>query len=184
MNAVHAEFLAQISESNDMAEWVQRDHGKGEIDRAGTLLIPWWKGLDKPERLGMLYMIVQNWRTSHALPLNVFQAGLRQRAKRIEERVIVAQRLKRFSSMMNKLVREPNMKLSQMQDLGGCRAIMSSVDAVDKLYELYRGHEPLSASEAAVKCYDYIRYPKSDGYHGIHIVGRYVARQENREPWN
>jgi len=129
-------------------------------------------------------MIVQNWRTSHALPLNVFQAGLRQRAKRIEERVIVAQRLKRFSSMMNKLVREPNMKLSQMQDLGGCRAIMSSVDAVDKLYELYRGHEPLSASEAAVKCYDYIRYPKSDGYRGIHIVGRYVARQENREPWN
>jgi len=175
---------AQINESNDMAEWVRREYGKGEIDRGGALLIPWWKGLTHPEGLGHLYTVAQNWRTSHALPLNVFQAGLRQRAKRVEEKILVAQRLKRFSSMMNKLVREPNMKLSQMQDLGGCRAIMSSVEAVDKLYELYRGREPLGESEATIKCYDYIRHPKSDGYRGIHIVGRYVARQENREPWN
>jgi hypothetical protein len=41
--------------------------------------------------------------------------------------------------MMNKLVREPTMKLSQMQDLGGYRAIVSDVGAVDRLYEMYRG---------------------------------------------
>jgi hypothetical protein len=35
---------------------------------------------------------------------------------------------------MNKLTGEPRMKLSQMQDLGGCRAIMSSIDAVEQLY--------------------------------------------------
>ncbi len=171
-------------EGDDMAEWVQREYAKGEIDRAGALLVPWWSDRVRPENLGHLYMVVQNWRTSHGLPLNVFQAGLRKRTKRVEENVIVAQRLKRFSSMMNKLVREPNMKLSQMQDLGGCRAIMSSVDAVDRLYEMYRGQESLSGFEAAVKCYDYIRHPKSDGYRGIHIVGRYVAHQENREQWN
>lgn len=83
---------------------------------------------------------------------------------------------------MNKLIREPNMKLSQMQDLGGCRAIVSSVGMVDQLYGRYRESPNLYGSE--LKCYDYIRNPKSDGYRGIHIVGRYNARALKNEPWN
>jgi (p)ppGpp synthase/HD superfamily hydrolase len=167
-----------------MTEWVKREYGKGLIDRAGHLLVPWWKGGPKPEELGRSYIIIQNWRTSHALPLNVFQAVLRSRAKRVEERVIVAQRLKRFSSIMAKLVREPSMKLSQMQDLGGCRAILSSVREVDDLYAMYRGNDPLFADATSVKCYDYLRHPKPDGYRGIHVVGRYNARSIARESWN
>lgn len=76
------------------------------------------------------------------------------------------------------------MNLSQMQDLGGCRAILSNVDAVYKLYERYRGGGSLSESEVELKCYDYIRHPKSDGYRGIHVVGRYSARDQAHEPWN
>jgi len=167
-----------------MAEWVKREYGKGAIDRAGTVLVPWWSGGDGPKDLGQLYMIVHNWRTSHGLPLNAFVVGLRQRVKRVEGNVIVAQRLKRFTALMNKLVREPSMKLSQMQDLGGCRAIVSNVAAVDTLYEMYRGGEGLFTSEGNLKCYDYIRYPKSDGYRGVHVVGRYAARAITREPWN
>jgi len=30
-------------QSNDMAEWVKREHRKGEIDRIGQRLLPWWK---------------------------------------------------------------------------------------------------------------------------------------------
>jgi hypothetical protein len=169
-----------------MAEWVQREYGKGEIDRAGTLLVPWWSGESEPpsNEIENAYRVIQNWRTSHHLPLNVFQAALRARAKRVEDDVIVAQRLKRFSSVMHKLIREPNMKLSQMQDLGGCRAILSNVWAVDDLYGMYRGGEPLFAGEASLKCYDYIRNPKKDGSRGIHVVGRYRARLLSREPWN
>jgi hypothetical protein len=168
-----------------MAQWVQREHGKGEIDRAGAILIPWWKDPDMKatDQIAGAYDIVQNWRTSHALPLNVFQAGLRWRARRVEADVVVAQRLKRFSSVMNKLVREPFMKLSQMQDLGGCRAILSDVSAVYRLYEMYR-KDNLHASEGTLKCYDYIRQPKADGYRSIHIIGRYSARTESRQAWN
>ena len=86
---------------------------------------------------------------------------------------------------MNKLAREQKMALSQMHDLGGCRAIMSCVDAVDRLASMYRGLEPdLFQSEGALKIYDYIRHPKPDGYRGIHIVGRYSARSESYEAWN
>jgi len=83
---------------------------------------------------------------------------------------------------MDKLSREPTMKLSQMQDLGGCRAIFNRVESVIKVAELYR--QSVYAAESGLKCYDYIQFPKPDGYRGIHIVGRYRARVEKNEIWN
>jgi hypothetical protein len=76
------------------------------------------------------------------------------------------------------------MQLSQMQDLGGCRAIIPNVMDLNQLYGLYRGPQDLFESESAVKCYDYIGHPKEDGYRGVHIVGRYRARIASNEPWN
>jgi hypothetical protein len=102
----------------------------------------------------------------------------------VEKNAIVAQRLKRFSSVMNKLEREPDMKLSQMQDLGGCRAILADVAAVYKLYSLYGGGTQLFDSEGSFKYKDYILSPKDDGYRGIHVIGRYHARVETCQPWN
>jgi hypothetical protein len=166
-----------------MAEWVKREYSKGEIDKYGALLSPWWtRRGTPPEDLYHGYTVIQNWRSSHALPLLTFRMGLSKRARRIEKNAIIAQRLKRFSSVMNKLIREPTMKLSQMQDLGGCRAIMSSVDSVYQLASLYR--RPLLDAESSLKCYDYIENPKADGYRGIHIVGRYRAHVEKNELWN
>lgn len=162
--------------------WTDRRHGKGDIDRAGAALLPWWQfEVDDPEDLGWAYGVIQNWRSCHAMPLLTFRMALRNRANRVEPKAIVAQRLKRFSSVMNKLVREPNMKLSQMQDLGGCRAIMSTVEAVQTLYGLYADD---LAEDHTWKCYDYIRRPKPDGYRGIHIVGRYKAGAKKNEAWN
>lgn len=172
-----------------MAEWVKREHTKGDIDRAGALLVPWWKmEAEQPKDLGWAYRVIENWRTSHAMPLLVFRMGLQNRTRRVEKNALVAQRLKRFSSAMNKLAREPHMKLSQMHDLGGCRSIVSTTEAVERLYDLYRGNQGQSqglfGSEGKLRCYDYIRGPKPDGYRGIHVVGRYSARLEKNDPWN
>jgi Region found in RelA / SpoT proteins len=169
-----------------MAEWIKREYSKAEIDRMGELLIPWWmNAAPQPRELGKAWMVIQNWRTCHAMPLLTFRIGLGKRAKKVEPNAIIAQRMKRIGSVMNKLAREPRMKLSQMQDLGGCPAILSNVDAVQKLYGLY--HEPsedLFDAESRFKCRDYVQNPKEDGYRGIHIVGRYHPRVEKNEPWN
>jgi len=149
-----------------MAEWVKRQYSKGGIDRAGRILMEWWTtpgdnmGL---EEWNTAYAVVQNWRTCHALPLNVIQAGLRGRIRRVEQDAIVAQRLKRFSSIMNKLARESDMKLSQMHDLGGCRAILSNVIAVNAIYRMYEQPDQGLYEESSLKCYDYIVKPKNDG---------------------
>jgi hypothetical protein len=49
---------------------------------------------------------------------------------------------------------------------------------------MYAGEAPLLSTEGSLKCYDYIKQPKDDGYRGIHIAGRYHPRVASREPWN
>ncbi len=48
---------------------------------------------------------------------------------------------------------------------------MESISLAD-----HRSDEPLLMTEGSLKCHDYIRAPKDDGYRGIHIVVRYSAR--------
>jgi len=170
-----------------MASWVERKFGKGQIDRAGAGLIPWWLGKVSGESLkdfGDFVAAVFNWRACHALPLNVFQKTLRVRASKVDSDAIVAQRLKRFASVMHKLTREQDMKLSQMQDLGGCRAIVSNIAAVYLIYEMYLAAENEKQTEVSIKSKDYIKEPKPDGYRGIHIVGRYHPRIKTRQIWD
>ncbi len=76
------------------------------------------------------------------------------------------------------------MKLSQMHDLGGCRAILSNIRAVRKLFDMYQEDQPSLPLEGSVKCYDYLSEPKDDGYRGIHVVARYHPRIEERLAWN
>jgi hypothetical protein len=177
----------EFEEIKEMAEYVVRKYGKGEIDRAGKTVLKWWltpelKLEDEPYRTA--YWIVENWRECHAFPLTVFQRMLRKHAKVVDSKVTIAKRIKRLSSAMKKLGRESLMKLSQMQDLGGCRAIVADVSSVYKLYERFKQFQQVRPSPPwTIKCDDYIENPKPDGYRGIHIIGRYMPRHEKRKPW-
>lgn len=185
-------------ERGDMAEWVKRAFSKGDIDRAGNILRGWWSEVptrvlaqmneEERERVWWAWGVAENWRTSHAMPLLTFRMGLAQRVKRVQRDALIAQRMKRMTSILNKLEREEKMPLSQIQDLGGCRTIVADVEAVYRIYDLYRGTTPQGLFDegiaSAPKCRDYIRDPKPDGYRGIHIVGRYSARFESNEHWN
>lgn len=166
-----------------LPQWIQRQHSKTVIDRAGELLAS-DAGIGEMDFIEA-YKVVLNWRTSHAMPLLTFRISLTKRAHKVESTSIVAQRLKRFSSIVSKLEREPNMKLSQMQDLGGCRAIMSDIGALFLIHELYReAHDDFVQSPNGMKCFNYLVSPKRDGYRGIHLVGRYSAQAQKNEPWN
>ena len=82
--------------------------------------------------------IVNNWRSSHAFPLNAFYMTLRGRARSVDLTALTAQRLKRLPSIASKLARFPEMKLTQMQDLGGCRAVVRNIADVDNLIAVYK----------------------------------------------
>jgi hypothetical protein len=145
---------------------------KGAIDRAGAALIL-ARGTDRDAAAD----IVNTWRSAHSFPLNTFQTNLRYRARRFDPNATVAQRLKRLSSIQAKIRREDRMKLSQMQDIGGARAIVKDVGSVSSLATLY------ALDNCKIRD-DYILQPKNDGYRGIHLIGRYEARTAEHEIWN
>lgn len=106
----------------------------------------------------------------HNYPINTFQATLRKRLHWIDRKSLVAQRLKRIPSIVEKLRRFPDMELARMQDIGGLRAVVGTLRQVELLHKNYRDvlfqHELVSER-------DYIAKPKKSGYRSIHLVYRY-----------
>jgi (p)ppGpp synthase/HD superfamily hydrolase len=103
------------------------DAGRTYIDRRAT-----------PEGRELALVVINNWRSSHSFPLNTLQMNLRKRAAQVDSDPTVAQRIKRLPSIRHKLERFGGMKLSRMQDLGGCRAVLGSVDSVNALVGYYK----------------------------------------------
>lgn len=150
--------------------WAEPLYSKTLVNEAGRLLANWRTADD--DQVDAALEILSNWRSSHSFPLNTMQMGLRSRATRVESDALVAQRLKRVPSMVQKLSRYPKMQLTRMQDIGGCRAVLSSVDAVRAVSYLF--HES-RMKHTLVREDDYIGSPKTSGYRGVHLVYRYFS---------
>jgi ppGpp synthetase/RelA/SpoT-type nucleotidyltranferase len=91
------------------------------------------RGVETPEDLA----VIDNWRSSHSAPLQTIKMLLKGRAKKIDKAAVIAQRLKRLPSIRAKLQREP-MRFPQMQDIGGCRAIVKDMTALNGLLEVFK----------------------------------------------
>jgi ppGpp synthetase/RelA/SpoT-type nucleotidyltranferase len=114
--------------------------------------------------------VVYQYRAAHQYPLIKANMGLRSAVRTEGCQVEVSQRLKRFPTILDKLRREPTMQLSRMQDVGGCRAVLGSVDEVRRVERrLTRNRPPLRYS-------DYITTPRASGYRGVHVVVGYADR--------
>ena len=160
------------------SQWIAPQFSRGEVDRAGRLLAR--NGVTaSPLVIGHALDVLNNWRSSHSFPLNTLQMALRTRSASICEAPIVAQRLKRVPSIIQKLERFPRMQLSRMQDIGGARAVLPGIEDVDRLHEIYRQRR---TEHQCVGEKDYVRQPKTSGYRGIHLVYRY--RSKRKEMYN
>jgi ppGpp synthetase/RelA/SpoT-type nucleotidyltranferase len=115
--------------------WTTPKHPKSTVGKAGERLID----PKTPEEYGDSLEILSNWRSAHAYPLNSMQMSPRYRAQKINKDAIISQRLKRVQSIKGKLQRSKGMQLHRMQDIGGCRAILPSINEVHILRELMKG---------------------------------------------
>lgn len=124
--------------------------------------------------------LVNAWRVSHSYPLKTLNVNLRRKVKEFDD-AVVAQRLKRMPTILDKLVREPNMELTTMQDLGGVRGIVSDVPTVYKIVDKYR----LRSTHELVHERDYINSPRgTDGYRSYHIVFKYRSSVKSARQYN
>ncbi len=148
-----------------------------QIDKAGRTL------LDGPKNWDAYFEsadAILDWRAAHSYPLNALHMTLRNRTLKIDPKGFTAQRLKRYESIIRKLNRNPTMQMSQMQDVGGCRAVVENIYDLFSLVELY-GNRKLTSTISGGK--NYIDEPKDDGYRGIHFMYRYKGKAYS-SPWD
>lgn len=147
--------------------WKKCGYTKGEINRAGEKVLN--KNLSKEEREEAL-KIIDVFRAAHAFPMNTFAINLKHRVENIKSAIVV-QRLKRLDTILYKLERFPDMKLSRMQDLGGCRVILPTIEDVYSLVKSLR-RSRIRHIEHNYK--DYIAVPNPEtGYRGYHLIYKY-----------
>ncbi|HEV3154721.1 MAG TPA: RelA/SpoT domain-containing protein [Candidatus Baltobacteraceae bacterium] len=119
--------------------------------------------------------IINNWRAAHAFPLVTFRVTLASRAKAVDSKVIISQRLKRLSSIALKLNRFRNLRLWDIQDIGGCRAVLSSERRARRLFETYcKSGDTLKHVLLWHK--NYVDDPKDSGYRGFHLIYGYRGK--------
>lgn len=145
-----------------MTSHATKKNSRSRVDRAGRDLLAAADSGDVPEES---LSIVNEWRSFHTFPLNSITVVLKQKSRRLQSDALVVQRLKRARSILGKLVREPSMRLTQMQDIGGCRAVFKSIDYVYLLKESYLDKK---GQYEIVHIDDYIRAPKPSGYRSLH----------------
>lgn len=142
---------------------------KSQINKAGQILVN--ANLYSKEYQDAL-TLANNWRACHAYPINTFQATLRTKIKNCRGGVLVAQRLKRMPTIIDKLSRYPNMQITTMQDIAGIRAIFDELDDIKFIVSKYV--ENKNFPHEFVNSYDYISNPRdTDGYRSHHLVYKY-----------
>lgn len=144
-----------------------------ELDRAGKVLMD--LSDDNFDNWSDAYDLVNDWRTLHRVPLQTFRNNL---SRRVKKTGIVAQRLKRLTSIIFKLDRLDWMSLSKMQDIGGCRAVVRSAD---KALGLATDLAESRIRHKLIRSKDYVEAPRHTGYRGIHLVYSYRTDRASRK---
>ena len=147
-----------------MEETENTTYSGNQVKRAGKKLIE-----DEHDNDAM--KILSYWRATHEMPLRKAFNIVEKYAKKLDKDVIMGKRLKRTPSIIRKLVRfkDKGSKLNTIQDIGGCRAIVYTMEQLRKL------KQQLTEKEKFVVRNNYIESPKDDGYRSIHLKGKFLS---------
>lgn len=108
--------------------------------------------------------LLQAHRLSFTDPLFRVFKELTQHKTSVERSAIIAFRLKRISTIINKTIRQPKMQLNRMWDIAGIRIIFNNEFAVRKMLELIKTNYEIRG-----EIRDRFNDPKKIGYRAIHI---------------
>lgn len=118
------------------------------------------------EALERAITVIKEYRSGFGAPMVKFNNGLRYYSSKCGVKADVTQRLKREATIIDKLSdRERGLDLSRMQDIGGLRAVVDTID------DLRRFENELDAAwpHFITDRDDYIKSPRKSGYRALHL---------------
>lgn len=158
------------------------NYSKSQVDEAGRSIRHGCSGEERKDAI----LKIQNYREMHLYPLMLIKNHLAQVTKKVSKKNVVARRLKTLTTIIDKLERPSldgksinSIKLTRMQDIGGCRAI---VPDLNKLKELHKRLKNSRSIHQLIRTNDYLT-PKESGYSGIHLIYSCFAGSEEECEW-
>lgn len=115
--------------------------------------------------------LLQAHRLSFTEPLFKIFKELTYHKSSVQRSAIIAFRLKRISTIINKVIRKPKMQLNRMWDIAGIRIIFGDEVSARKMVNLI-----LEKYEVRGKVRNYFEKPKTIGYKAFHI---YITEPES-----
>lgn len=168
MNSALALCIGEI----DVSEFPQLEFSKKDVVRAGDALkgrLTWTP--ESAADIHRVFSIANSWRASHAFPMHSLRAELQARMRVQKLKGLTAARLKQMSSIRGKLGRIDS-NLRQLQDLGGCRAVLPTIEDARNLVSA-----TISNSRHTLKSQNYyMDEPRSSGYRSHHFVFAFAPR--------
>lgn len=160
-----------------MADHPVFEHSMGDVRRAGEVIardLSWTP--ESEEQIRQAFTVANRWREHHEFPMRSMRGSLRAHIYHRRLNGFAVSRLKRMNAIRRKLNRmdekEKPLGLNQLQDLGGCRAIMNTMEDVEGLARAVRERfQHVRRGED-----DYIRNPKDDGYRCHHLKYGYKGK--------
>lgn len=142
---------------------------KSKLDKAGdSIAKEKWK--DDDEYL-LFDEIIDEYRRKHLEPLTKVMLKLQEWLSEYGRSYYIAQRLKRKPQIIRKLKRF-SVRLSQLQDIGGCRIIFESNDDIDSFIALINMKLNKGRYFTIDRVVDYRDKGRDDsGYRAVHIIG-------------
>jgi putative GTP pyrophosphokinase len=143
---------------------------KSAVRRAGSNIRGYVNGQCSEEVLDAALQVVLAYRAQFADPLVTVHTKLRKIHEDLdmqgEPSQAVTQRLKKSTTIVEKLHREAGLNLARMQDIGGCRMVVETLDHL-RLVESEVGK---LWGPAVDHTKDYIVSPRESGYRAVHLI--------------
>ncbi len=167
-----AAIQKNCTEVFDVSDFPRLEFSKKDVVRAGSSLKGriLWTSENEAEIL-RVFQIANSWRASHAFPMHRMRAELHGRMSALKIRGLTAARLKQMTSIRGKLIRISS-NLRQLQDLGGCRAVVPTIAEAKVLAaEIGEKYPHYLKREDA-----YMDSPRPSGYRSHHLVFAFTPR--------
>ncbi len=143
-------------------------YSKSQIDKSGRVLSDTTRVYDETS-LEMEY-VFDDYRQLHLEPLTSFTLEIQQWLQTYGRTYYIAQRLKRRPQILRKL-RRLSVRLSQLQDIGGCRVIVENNSDVDATIAFIKAKIESSRVAELIRETDYRELGRDDtGYRAYHMI--------------
>lgn len=141
---------------------------KSKIDRAGIALAK--DSFRDVEEMIELEDAFDEYRKSHLEPLSETTLELQKWLNEYGHDYYIAQRLKRKPQIVRKLNRL-SVRLTQLQDIGGCRIIVEKNELIDKIIEFLEHKIKSTAELNLLRITDYREKGRDvTGYRSVHLL--------------